>query len=671
MDLKEVKQMIKFIKPTVDDVYKSYSFIDIDKKEYEDLIKEVTDNIKDTSDIKDQVIKITKSILINKVKNLILNSKTSFKIINNYINQNLNNCNNYNDALNFFKSLSLFLSFNEYIPTPEIIIELLNKNLLFNKATDLIIEKNKKQILNGNIDKIFTNNLLILTIDTYCILNDIETNNYEEENSTNNLESLDILKQYLKEIGKYPILDSKQENQLALKIKQGDKEAKDLFIKSNLKLVVSIAKKYVGRGLALLDLVQDGNLGLMKAVDKFDVDKGYKFSTYATWWIRQSIARGIMDKSKTIKIPVHQYEKFLSYNKVINNLTMSLNRPPTLKEVASELNVKEDDIAYVYNLMIDPISISVKVGEEKETELSDFIESDDKPLEDLVGNKFLADSIEELFKEANLNEKEIQVLKLRFGFDNKKPLTLKEIAIQYGLTRERIRQIQENALFKLRKTKFIDGFEEYTSYPNKSLSYLKNIKETCHGNISYLNYKKYTAKPGTGNKKIQTIYQYFSKYTKEQINESLSQMTDQEIEVITLKYGPDLNKPVYNILADDEIRKRYKNAMAKLKRILSKYDDLENEYKANIKVLKDFKWENIFNNLTKEEALIFCLKLGFIDDECYETEKIANFFKIDEQEVIKIVKKVLFDFRKELLDSINPAVNYIFKSLEKEKRGKK
>ena len=673
----DFKNILESLKPTIDTLYESYSYLEISNQEYEELIIKIINDTKKNYDnnlpypeyIKDKL----KNILIQKGKDLISDPNTSLKIINNYINENLFDCSNYKEALIYFNNLSSFFNYYNYNPDPEVIIDLINNNPSFNKATDLVVKNNYQKIIEGNVEKISNDNLLILTIDTYCILNDIEINDTLEYNENLNKEgSLDIVKQYLIEIGNYPILSRTQEQELAIKMKQGDLKAKDLFIKSNLKLVVSIAKRYVGRGMLLLDLIQEGNMGLMKAAERYDVTRGYKFSTYATWWIRQYISRGIMDKSKSIRIPVHRYEKYLNCVKAVDNLTMRLNRTPDIKEVAEELKLPVEKVRELYNLMVDPISINVMIGEEKDSELGDLIESDDKAIDEVAMANMLPSYIEELFESAKLKENEINILKLRFGFDDKKPLTLQEIADMYNLTRERIRQIQQIALFKLRRNKNIKALSDYTDNPSESAQYIDDLKEKCHGNISYVSYKRYNTKKDIRKRRKQTIYQYFKKYTKNQIDEVLKTLSKKERRLITLKYGEDLNTPVYKTLPDFETRQQYSNLVSKMQRTLKKYYSPDSffNYESHINVLKQFQINKIFENLSFKEGIIVSLKLGFIDNKYYDNKTIANFLDIDEEEVIKITRKALFSYKAKIKQHIIPTIDNTFKVLEKEKGGK-
>ncbi len=264
-----------------------------------------------------------------------------------------------------------------------------------------------------------------------------------------NLNVDDPVKMFLKEIGKIRLLTYEEENILAERMLKGDKEAKKQLIESNLRLVVSIAKKYIGRGMHFLDLIQEGNLGLIKAVDKFDQSKGYKFSTYATWWIRQAITRAIADQARTIRIPVHMVETINKLIRTSRHLLQTLGREPTPEEIAAELEMPVERVREVLKVAQDPISLETPVGEEDESNLGNFIPDEDAPSpSEQAADVLLREHIEEVMQ--TLTPREAKVLKLRFGLQDGRMRTLEEVGKEFDVTRERIRQIEAKALRKLR-----------------------------------------------------------------------------------------------------------------------------------------------------------------------------------------------------------------------------
>ena len=298
---------------------------------------------------------------------------------------------------------------------------------------------------------------------------DILKDDFEEEPDVDDLESLeeveglqdinltnfeglnidDPVRMYLREIGKIPLLSFEDELKLAEKVLEGDEEAKKKLSESNLRLVVSIAKKYVGRGMLFLDLIQEGNMGLIKAVEKFDYTKGYKFSTYATWWIRQAITRAIADQARTIRIPVHMVETINKLIRTSRLLLQRLGREPSPEEIAAELEISVEKVMEIQKIAQDPVSLETPIGEEDDSHLGDFIQDDDSPApQDAAAYTMLKEQLEEVMN--TLTPREAKVLKLRFGLEDGKARTLEEVGKEFDVTRERIRQIEAKALRKLR-----------------------------------------------------------------------------------------------------------------------------------------------------------------------------------------------------------------------------
>jgi RNA polymerase primary sigma factor len=273
----------------------------------------------------------------------------------------------------------------------------------------------------------------------------------------------DSVRLYLREIGKIPLLNAAEELELAQKVVAGDKRAKDKMAEANMRLVVSIAKRYSGRGLDFLDLIQEGNTGLLRAVEKFDPDKGFKFSTYATWWIRQAITRAIADQARTIRIPVHMVETINKLLRTQRRMTQELNREPTIEELAKELEMEPEKVEYVIKIKQDITSLDAGVGRDGEDEdsvLGDFIEDEDGATpEESATNQLLKEQVQAIL--STLSEREQKIVKMRFGLENGKSHTLEEVGQEFAVTRERIRQIEAKALAKLRKHKDAKKLHEY------------------------------------------------------------------------------------------------------------------------------------------------------------------------------------------------------------------
>ena len=305
------------------------------------------------------------------------------------------------------------------------------------------------KILADNDIQVINNTLELMTDDINQIMNDVAID--------------DPVKVYLKDIGKVPLLTVEEELELANKMATGDVSAKKRLSEANLRLVVSIAKRHVGRGMLFLDLIQEGNLGLMKAVEKFDYTKGFRFSTYATWWIRQAITRAIADQARTIRIPVHMVETINKLTRTTRLLVQKLGRDPSPAEISAEMGVSEERVREIQRIALDPVSLETPIGEEEDSHLGDFIEDSNAPApQDATTVSMLKEQILSILD--NLTPREEMVLRLRYGIDDGHPRTLEEVGKEFGVTRERIRQIEAKALRKLRHPQrskklkdFIDG----------------------------------------------------------------------------------------------------------------------------------------------------------------------------------------------------------------------
>ena len=295
-------------------------------------------------------------------------------------------------------------------------------------------------------------------VDSLLLLSDDDINLEDEEEV--DMENLDLsvpegisiedpVRMYLKEIGKVPLLSAEEEIELAQRMEQGDESAKKRLAEANLRLVVSIAKRYVGRGMLFLDLIQEGNLGLIKAVEKFDYRKGYKFSTYATWWLRQAITRAIADQARTIRIPVHMVETINKLIRVSRQLLQELGREPSPEEIAEEMNMSVERVREILKISQEPVSLETPIGEEEDSHLGDFIQDDNVPVPaDAAAFTMLKEQLEDVL--STLTDREQKVLRLRFGLDDGRARTLEEVGKEFNVTRERIRQIEAKALRKLR-----------------------------------------------------------------------------------------------------------------------------------------------------------------------------------------------------------------------------
>ena len=473
------------------------------------------------------------------------NQENTLIILNNYLSDNIKSINNYDKRLKFFDKFNEFLLDIDYILTPEVINELIVASLPLYNIIKNIFNKNSDGIKKGQIYEMFSNDTIVSFLEIYAYLNNIEINNDEylnEEELDNTISkedtySRDPLKVYINEITKIPLLTREEAESLALRIENGDEEAKKLLVEANLRLVVSIAKHYTGRGASIMDLIQEGNLGLIKAAGMYDLSKKTSFSTYATYWIRQKILRAIPEQSRNIRIPVHLEEKVKDYKRQVSNIENRLGRSLTQKEKMYYLGLDEKVIKTLEIAGSTTASLNAKVKDEEESELGDFIKSEEESVVESYEKKDMIKKIDEYLEKSNLNARERVVVKLRFGFgtpDNKK-LTLEEIGKKYNLTRERVRQIEGKAIIKLRRNKEAKDFAVYTDNPTNAMKVLKDPK---------LRKREISSKEPSEKRRILSIYESLSDFTKEEINSEIENCSEKDKALILKAYGEDLEHPV-------------------------------------------------------------------------------------------------------------------------------
>lgn len=578
----DAHQILEILLPTINNLYKKFDYIGITKDEFYNLVLREVDKSKRT--YKGDIVYIEyiknriKIVLVEQVKNNLLEPEPAIIIINNYINKHLKKSDVYEDSIKNLKKLDKFFETYNYIPNSDVLLQIIEENSAFYRMIESIIKKHQTQIISGNLEKIFDDGTITLIIETYCMLNNIEIKESEEFEKDNidlgNSELTDSVKTYLREIGRRPLLSLEEERKLAQRISQGDNYAREIFIESNLKLVVSIARRYIGRGLSFLDLIQEGNRGLMTAVDKYDVNRGLKFSTYATHWIRQAITRAIANKGRNVRVPVGVYVKIGNYKKAITNLEVRLNRQPTINEIANEMGLSIPEVTKLHKLQSDTVSMNTLIDDEEDTELENFIPASEETPEDVVITGIMQLQVRKLLEDCNLKPREIEVLMLRFGFNDIEPMTLEEVGKKFNITRERVRQIESKALMKIRRSKHVKALAEYMQNPDKSLENIEIFREkyrkTENSNKTFLKEDGRTqGKEKKEMSKLQTIYQYFKDYTKEQVDAMLEKLTEEERTLITLRYGEDLNNPISGKLSKKQTNKFYGSLVPKMRRLLS------------------------------------------------------------------------------------------------------
>lgn len=589
-------------------------------------------------------------------------------VLDNFINCNFD-ASSFSSSYKSFSLLKNFVCDNDYFISSDMIEKLINENEKFRNAIEYIYERYFIQISDNDFSN-FDNKILVTSLKKYLtfskeqllIIGD-ESEEVDYDDSDNNYE--DGIKIYLCEIGKYPLLTADEEIELVNKIKNGDKNAREKFLNSNLRLVVSIAKKYHCDSLTFLDLVQEGSLGLMQALNKFDVSLGYKFSTYATWWINQYILRAIVDKGSIIRIPTHAYEKNLKYKAMYSKLCTTLNREPTNEEIAQKLNISKKELEDIIKYDYDITSTNTPVNEDQDSELGDFLPSDEN-IEKNVIDSLLHDELMDLIEIANLNDREKKVLLLRNGFINNRAYTLEEIAFMFKLTKERIRKIEINALKKIRKTEKVSNLLIYSQNIEKAQAFINSL------NKKSVNKRKSTDVNNSFdysyNEQLQQcLSSMYKTYSKDKIKFMLSNLSEFDLNIlslinsnnyISLEQFDYFNKILFFkikflLINSDEVavqkkEEKYVNDVINFKNqiegyyIEKKYTDLNEydcdciiEYLNSEKILK-FKYMFQFKSV-----ICIMLKYGYFNGKCLSNESICELLKTSEKSVVKYINFIL------------------------------
>lgn len=707
-------QIFNILAPLINSIYERFDYIGISQDEFNELVlNEISSSKKiykgDVS-YSEFIKQRIETVLTEKTRGTLQNPQSAAIIINNYINKNFKQFSTYDEALKLLKKLVSFFELLNYLPNADTLLEIIEDNQLFFESIQLIVNKHKSQIISGDIENVFSNSTIILIIESYCMLNNIEIKVDDQLDSIDyndrSLEITDSVRVYLQEIGRRKLLSREEERELAIKIKKGDTEARKLFIESNLKLVVNIARVYLGRGLAFLDLIQEGNIGLMTAVDKYDVERGFKFSTCATYWIRQAIVRAIADKSRNIRVPAYVYEKIGRYKNVVTNLQEKLNRKPTTAEIANEMGISVSEVTKLHRLQADAVSMNTLIGDDEDTELGSFIPVQGETPEDIAIASTIPFEIKKLFQDCNLKQREIEVLMLRFGFNGREPMTLEEVGKKISVTRERVRQIEAKALMKIRRSRHVKALAVYMQNPSESLERIKEFREkyreTDNPNRTFLKEDGRTRRESDKMPKLQTIYQYFEDYSEEQVNKMLLTLTAEEKNLIRLRYGEDLKNPTATKITAEQRSEFYGKLVPKMKRLLAKANEENNETEPRekfqregqnrinsivgeqpvdvgtkealegrfsqeeclkfLELLRTPTFGDIMKALSAKDAVIIALKLGYIEGnngegrKFFTTESIAQFLGIEPAEVIETTKKVLLFYRQEMAQMIDTAI---------------
>lgn len=703
-NIDEIKNMTQhqletLLSPFIEKERLKYNYINLPQSIYLSKLKEIEDTM-DFSDGKIDIESMIKNCSKRYIVDTLEKENQAIKVVSNFIKKNIKPQNKYQDnIISFEKIVNFFHDFN-FFPPPNLLIELIDKNDTLNKILQDVVENNLEILQKYDIDSKFSDDISKNFIELYCLKNNIEIkkdDDIQEEDYTefitditNTVYTDDSVKMYLQEIHK-PILTKEQEKSLALRIRNGDEKAKELFIERNLRLVIKVARKYTGHGISFLDLIQEGNLGLIKAVDKFDVTKGYKFSTYATCWIRQSIQRSLGNKSRNIRLPVHLYEKVKKYELLKKELSLKFNREPTFEELSKKMRVSIDTIYKYERLEHDTISLNMIVGDE-DSELEDFISLSTESIDNQFIEENLKDVIENLLKNSNLTTKEIDILKLRFGIGTNDPKTLEETGKIYGVSRERIRQIQEKALKKIRRSYNVKELAIYMDNPKEAkknidryrLKYQQHSLQKIKLKDRKESELKMEMQEKTKRKSKDNLYEYFSDYSKPEVSKVISRLDEDELELLHKRYGDNLLEPVKNDIDADEKKVIISNIIPRIQRMLEgkKVRRRKNNQKPQSTIVEEKTEETVQpqNSLNKEdykqilgifhnpeflemtkkkpldECLIMSLKLGYFQEKCFSTDAIADFLDVDKEYVINVTKQGLNSYKEKLNQMIDEAI---------------
>lgn len=616
----------------IESYYYEIPFIPLKKEKYLASIRDLY--AKDSSQTIDEFMIKVKNYTIT----LIMNSENYLDFINDYINNHYSFTLNNTKINNYFKELDKMFIVHKDIIDVNNLINLLKTNKLLYSLVEVCFKYNEKSIINNRINDTIDCKILISLIEAYCLINNIEikednTLDYDNDADVINYDT-DTLENYLREIKKFKVLSRDEERKLIIKAKNGDKESLDKFITFNLRLVASIVlRHYRNREIPELDLIQEGSFGLIRAIEKYDLNTNYKFSTYAYTWIRQSIDKAIYAKGRNIYIPTHMQESINKYKKKVNEFELTHKRKPSKEEITKITGFKKDKIYLIETYLSDTISYDIFIDEDDEKTMLDLI-PDESNNEELDIEQEKTEKINNALMNAGLTEREKDIVKRRFGF-NGKIETLENIGNSYGLTKERIRTIEKSALKKLKE------------YFEKNNMLLEETSKFAKKNV------------------VKSLYDYFKDYTTDQIDYALNFLDEDSKNILYLKFGGDLKNPIKRKLTAIQEKKFYDKVLPRLTKILETlypenklYNNHINIETCNIllSLFKIYPFTQLLQEIPYDTLITGLLELGYVDNIRYTNEAIAEFLNRNKVEVYILnldFKKMIYqnNLLKDIIDN--------------------
>ena len=642
-------------------IYLEYPFLKME--EIEQIFNSSLEEVKDIINEPKEFEPLLKENLLKRINQLIneilTNTNRTYGIIKYYI-ENISK-DNY---IKFFDDLETKLGEFNYTPTPDIISELL-KNNDYKELVESIYKRYKNKITNGELEDLTDNTLLISSIEEYCMINNIKI---EEKETITSKADQDAVRAYLKEISGNRLLTFEEEQSLSRRYLNGDESAKNELIECNLKLVVPIAKRYCGRGIPFLDLIQEGNIGLIRAVEKFDPEKGFRISTYAHSWIRQSITRAIADNSRTIRLPNHVFYKVAEFKRVYADLLKKTGVEPNIKQIAQAMNITEKQATELYKLQIEPVSSNTKIGEDDDLELQEMIVDEDAiATEDKAVSTVLSDEIETLFTLSKLTPRERDVIIHRFYFINNRRYTFDELSQKYNVSRQRIQQIEAKAIRKLRLCKTTREYAIYTDNSDKALTRLDKLLGMYEedGDI-YRAHTKKVIKEEEEQKRIARLertrlansdahFHILSSVSKP-LGDISKPTLPKRVEIPQRKepsYKPQIPKeiPKQDIPKKETIKTAAQERPKREKSVQLPVDDsvqliTTNEIMEMRLISRSSSFSKLNRVLDYKDIYILILKTGFIDEKKFTNKQICMAFNCTEQDINESIGRIIEAYKK-------------------------